>query len=264
MKQIPELSEHILNSFVNQLESGFDWEIEESVENKIKCGVLLMESALGIGGDNSYHNDIIDDYAEAEWQEYGKKHFWYRDNVKEIIKSVGAIVILQTSTFFIASLFGAFDGLFDLAPYISFILPIIPITSLIMYTSRIKNRKQVIVADAKNAAKRFNDDELIKHCPSFLCYSFRFLPYLTNIALKMGVDPIEAKIGLGRVSGGGSTFIGSGVGPDIVFTGISKIRAASENAKINDRIEDLEFYSFYNNIANYFNQNISAKTSLKA
>jgi len=107
-----------------------------------------------------------------------------------------------------------------------------------------------------------NEWDLLENCTKIFLSSYDS-PDLEKICEKLGVNPTEAKVGFGKVKGGGSTWIGSGswgmVGAGIGLSVLSGIGAAAKNSAINGRIKELENYVFYNNIADYFNSEIMPK-----
>jgi hypothetical protein len=248
-----------------RVEENFISDAEYNVQYQIKYGVLLMESSLAINGKNSYHNVAMESYSTAVWNEYRKKHFWFCESMNHALIILSVIPLLLGLPIWYSlvdnstnlSFVGKF--IFDFAIIIILVGLAFLLLLLINILSARKKRLSVC-ENVQIEANGLKDEELLNYCNSIYFSDYLFTNYLTNIALKMGIDPQSAKEYLGRVRGGGSTYYGFGsggaVGLGIGLSAISKMRAASANSYVNSRIKNVELYVFYANIAHHFNVNM--------
>lgn len=270
--EIPVISDNILLSLRNQLENGFDMNVKGNAETYAKRGIYEMECLLEIDEEGSYRKNIISLY-------YGDKILNKQMNPFE--KTISWFFLLLGFTLVIVS-FLAFawyliitlnhEDLNELPSFIrelsvfihgkSFLVNALAdlfliILGYIIMTSPIKHFKKKYKNVVDEVIKKIDPWVMFEYSNKKISCMFIMDTSLAIICKKLGVDSTEAKVGLGKVKGGGSTFVGWGssgmVGAGIGLSALSSIGAAAKNSAINDRIKELENYIFYNNVASYFN-----------
>ena len=253
--EIPLISENILDTLFNQLESGFDSDAKSYADKRAKKGMYAMELHLGIDEEGSYRSGIFN------WW-LGNKFLVSHLSLKEkIIQWSGTILFPLLPLGIIILLGTTANKIEGLGGYLLLILAMLCLLALVVISTLIPTRLFIrkYKSAGKEAAAQLDPWELFE-C-SYEKATLSLDISLGKICSKLGVDPEEAKIGLGKATGGGSTYVGWGsgraVGAGIGLSAISSMRARSQNSTTNSNIKELENYLYYNNVAAYFNSEIA-------
>jgi len=239
--EIPLIPENVLTTLSNQLESDFDLNVKGNANKHAKQGIYAMELALGIDEDGSYRSEIFN------WW-LGNKFLVSRLSVKEKIVQWGGFIFGPLLLISIP----VFGVLVHVPPWWLIVFLFILAFVLILLPTNLFKKKYR--SDGEKAAAQLDPWELFECSQEKATLSLD--TNLGKICEKLDINPTEAKIGLGKVKGGGSTYVGWGsgraIGAGIGLSALSSIRAASKNSATNSRIKELENYIYYNNVARYF------------
>lgn len=264
--EIPVIPSNILHSFQNQLEVGFDEDMGKKATEANTKGLFAMELLLGIGDDKAepcFRHRVRD-----RWFDEIKENAFTTQLTKgeKALKSLFKWLSILPFVWIVGGMVaGGFFGKIEQYWQSLVLLPaIIATCSLIVFLifkSSLKRKyKLEVSSDLQQAEENFNEWDLLEYAPKCAGNIDDAYSFLGKVCEKLGVDPIDAKVGLGKVKGGGSTWVGWGsgtaVGAAIGLSAISKMKASTDNAKTNSRIKVLEYFIFYNNVAVYFNSEI--------
>ena len=248
--QIPVISDNVLTNLENNLEHEFSSATESNAEECAKKGIFEMEVLLGIDGEGSYRREVT-----KRWQEskYFSDHMTRGEAIVIWILSLLMFAAIPLSVIFIIT------NKSSLMPVM--FLVFVTLFIMLLLTKKIIIKRQK--SGAEEAIAKMEPHELFDFSSGSSRCHFYPNPALMGICKELSIDPEDVKPDLGKVSGGGSTYVGWGsgtaVGTGVTLTTISSMRAASKNSSINYRIEKLENYLFYNNIAQYFNSKVAPR-----
>jgi len=245
---VPLIPENILETLANQLESGFDPETKVFADKRAKQGTYAMELALEIDEEGSFRSDVHQRWLENEY-------LVTQRTLKEKILQYCAIILLGPALIIGIPLL--LYGILRESSWWWLLLILTPISWVLSFKLMMLPTKRLVEkyrSSGEEAAailgpwKLFEDSNEKTELNADIS--------LGMICEKLGVDPAEAKIGMGKVKGGGSTYVGWGsgraVGAGIALSTISSMRARSQNSATNGRIKELENYLYYNNVAAYY------------
>jgi hypothetical protein len=240
-------------SLQNQLESGFDLDTEKNAEERYKKGIFAMELLLGIGEDKE-DKDCFRNKVKNIWRE---KALIKYSNVGEkiIFYCIEAIIIFVLMVLPIIVMVNNGGDEPTGAMIVTWLILLAAAFILFFANRSHLQRKYKDKTESDLNEWDLYEDKAFKNTSCLGSWD------LESICRKLGINPTEAKVGFGRVKGGGSTWIGTGsggmVGLGIGLSVLSSIGAASKNSSTNFRAEILENFVFYNNVAAYFNENVS-------
>jgi len=240
---IPLIAENILESLSNQLEAGFDSELKDKAEQRVKQGLYAMETLLGLSG---FRASVKEDWTKkTKTDAYTFNRTGKEKTIQYILRGL----------FVCALLLILFSPLMHIPQYIPIIVAVALLVAERIYTISCKKKYQLQIDDWLHVEEsKLTERDLYDFSKEAVCVSTD--EYLRKICEVLSIDPDEAKVSLGRVKGGGSSYVGWGtagaVGAGLALSAISKLRSADKNAKINARVREFETLIFYNNLAAYF------------
>jgi hypothetical protein len=262
--EIPVIPDNVYESLVNNVENGFPWGLESKANEAVKKGIMTMELVLDIEDGNNFRGRVMKD-RKAQLLKDSLK-----DNDPEFHKKVMRFRNLAVAFFVIAVVCIMFASITPsfinnipqtvLMIIYVFGLIILPIAALVMYIiHRILLGKAKKTGDIKldyeNRVANYNTWTLLDDCTEYGYFDFE--SDLEQICDKLGIHPDEMKMNFGKVKGGGSTWMGWGgigaVGLGLGLTAMSKLKAAHDNKKVNERIRQIENWYYFNNVAYYVN-----------
>jgi len=265
--QIPTISENSIHTLLNQLEHGFDYSVTKSVEKIINRGLYSMELLLGMGEDEedyemSFRREVKDDWIHKTKNKSLSTQMTIKEKIiLYLIYALTALTIIATIALFWFGAIERFNVYID-SFFVSAINVVVfvfcPVPVLIYKSIKSKKYNASISSDLEHAQANLRESDLIEFAETVYCDSIT--KHVKNICKQAGIDPNDAKVDLGKASGGGSRFYGMGSGA-MVATGIgltiiSTLKASSKNSEINKRVKEIEEYLFYNNVASIFNSNM--------
>jgi|GEM_PF-6406130 len=250
MMQIPVISDNVLTNLENNLEHEFSAETEKNAEDCAKKGIFEMEVLLGLDGEGSYRRNITEHWRKYK---YLDDHMTKREKIILWSGFVFGFALIPLFVIFLVSMSKRQPSEFPLPLYMFLFVALF--SMLTIMPMKIIQKKQK--SGAEEAIAKMDPHEMFDYSSSRSMCHFYPNPALMGICEALDIDPEEVKPDFGKVSGGGSTYVGWGsgavVGTAIGLSALSGMRARSKNSSINYRIEKLENYQFYNNVAAHFN-----------
>jgi len=255
-----------MHSFENQLEYGFDEEMGKKATEANTKGLFAMELLLGIGDDNAepcFRHKVRDRwFDEIKENAFNTQLTKGEKAIKSIFKWFSILpVVWIVGGMLMGGFFLRIEQYWQTLVLLPAIISACSLIVFLIFNSSLKRKyRREVSSNLHRAEEGFHEWDLLEYAPNAAGNMEDAYSFLAKICETIGVDPDEAKIDLGKVKGGGSTWVGWGsstaVGAGIGLSAISKMKASADNAKINNRIKILEYFVFYNNVAMHFNSEV--------
>ncbi|MDR0974153.1 MAG: hypothetical protein LBL80_00450 [Ruminococcus sp.] len=251
-----------LYHMANNLESSYGWGLSNETVAKIHQGILYMQIVLGLHNSSLYRKamaikekEFMDEAINVNQEDRHKR-----------IRKVNFWFTLLWITAIVSLFFGVILSLYKPAQFLGGIILLLcllcilgaivtAIIKLILKGRAKKDEKTISYYNRK--ISEFNPMDLMNLCSRIIYLNMQYDFDLSVICDKLGVSTSAMRTNFNKASGGGSTWIGGGslglVGLGLGLTAISKLNAAEKNSQFNSRMQVLQSYLFYNNVAEYFN-----------